>query len=266
MEKLVKKYSYGNPLSIEDAFEELLKVVGKSCFYPSTLRYRDIIYGNGVVTEKLDGTNIGFLIDQEKDLIAAISRNKRILPDLYTDNDNFGIYDYVLTNREKLIEVLGTGIHYGEWVGKGIQRGYGMSGREFVLFNTNKWMERQEELKQIPNCSLVPVLYKGTMVDGLLPYLMGRLEKNGSVFAPNYMNPEGIVIYIEALAMKFKMTFKGDFPKWKQEGKSDKRPPESPPKGFLAEESYEKMIEVINNANQKSQFFEKVEGITLNKD
>src|SRR5262249_48952948 len=104
-----------------------------------------------VITEKIDGTNaaIGFqeveesvdnaccyLIGHGLPLTAvyAQSRNRIITP----EQDNHGFARWVHDNAFALFEVLGLGLHFGEWWGSGIQRGYGLPKGEkrFSLFNT----------------------------------------------------------------------------------------------------------------------------------
>ena len=52
----------------------------------------------------------------------------------------FGFARWVETNRERLITLLGPGLHFGEWWGSGIQRGYGLTkgDKRFSLFNVER--------------------------------------------------------------------------------------------------------------------------------
>jgi hypothetical protein len=101
---------------------------------------------------------------------------------------------------------LGVGRHYGEWWGKGIQRGYNIQEKRFSLFNTQRW-----EGKELPECvSLVPVIHKGNFSSSTISLILNDLEKHGSIAAPGFMNPEGIVIYHTAANICFKKTIKDD--------------------------------------------------------
>lgn len=169
--------------------------------------YRDI-----VVTEKLDGTNAQIYIEvdcdvdspDEKYRIAAIdglsifagSRNRYIVP----GDDNFAFAKFVYDNREELIN-LGPGKHFGEWWGQGIGRKYDMKEKRFSLFNTARWGEERPAC-----CDVVPVLYAGPFDTAEIDAVMGRLRTEGSVAAPGFMNPEGIVVFHTHSGMLFKAT------------------------------------------------------------
>lgn len=133
-----------------------------------------------VITEKLDGTNaaIGIIelgpeeqatmdawrtADGRRFRVYAQSRTRIITP----LDDNFGFAAWVQKNQGALIEALGPGLHFGEWWGVGIQRGYGLTERRFSLFNTAKWTQpdfapKLEALRaQGIAVYTVPVLYTG---------------------------------------------------------------------------------------------------------
>ena len=98
-----------------------------------------------VITEKIDGTNAAIIIDVDdngKYVIAAASRNKLIT----TENDNHGFAKFVDSHKDELINGLGIGYHYGEWYGAGIQRKYGLKNKVFALFNTYRWIPKNEEI------------------------------------------------------------------------------------------------------------------------
>lgn len=111
---------------------------------------------------------------------------------------------------------LGEGTHFGEWWGSGIQRGYGLQKGEkrFSLFNTTRWMIVPFEEKgfQIPPkcCSVVPVLYQGVFDTELIDDTLMRLKETGSVAAPGFPRPEGIVIFHTAANIAFKKTCEKD--------------------------------------------------------
>jgi hypothetical protein len=169
-----------------------------------------------VVTEKIDGTNAGIHIFDvgvddmpiygclEGDLyITASSRTRFIQPG--KDYDNFGFAAWVYENSEELAK-LGTGSHFGEWWGQGIQRKYGLDERRFSLFNTGRWDE-----DTLPECChLVPVLYEGEFSTAKVNTELEALEHYGSYAAPGFMKPEGVVIYLSAARKLFKKTIKDD--------------------------------------------------------
>lgn len=188
-----------------------------------------------IVTEKIDGTNASiwlsdvtgersplFTIPAEHVIatlatengtfdVAAGSRKRFIKP----GDDNFGFAKWVHDNVDALL-ALGEGVHHGEWWGVGIQRGYGLSERRFSLFNTHRWtdafhLDNEARGKTlVPDCChVVPVVAAGTMDSA--PYLgMKCLRNSGSLAAPGYDNPEGVVIYHTAANQMFKMTFEMD--------------------------------------------------------
>lgn len=107
-----------------------------------------------VITEKIDGTNACIYIDETTNEMLVGSRTRWITP----QSDNFGFAAWVEQNKEELYK-LGPGYHYGEWWGKGIQRGYGLNERRFSLFNISRWisenpLETGYRLK-VPNCCYV---------------------------------------------------------------------------------------------------------------
>jgi hypothetical protein len=153
-----------------------------------------------VVTEKIDGTN-GQIYVKDDGTIQAGSRNRWIEP----GDDNYGFAKWVHQNHEELLK-LGPGRHYGEWWGKGIQRGYGISEKRFSLFNTSKWNN-----ETCPACcEVVPVLWTGSMDKLDVPSIMADLATTGSWASLTYMNPEGIVIYHTAGNFYLKKTFEKD--------------------------------------------------------
>jgi hypothetical protein len=159
-----------------------------------------------IVTEKIDGTNASIYIDSDGGFLTG-SRKRWITP----ESDNFGFSRWAHANREELLQ-LGPGHHYGEWWGSGCQRGYGLPKGEkrFSLFNVSRWSEND-----LPKCvSLVPVLWQGLLEEMELHYILEMLAVGGSVAAPGFMDPEGIIIYHTAAGFTFKKTLvKDDAPK-----------------------------------------------------
>jgi hypothetical protein len=188
-----------------------------------------------IVTEKIDGTNAqvcivetdGFedpdAVYQDYGLAMYVGSRKRwITP----EHDNFGFAAWCLEHANELLCGLGPGRHFGEWWGKGIQRGYGLSEKRFSLFNTVRWCEygreperivtgdpRQEKYQEVlPECcGLVPVIVRCAALDTeAVDDALDVLRVRGSYAAPGYMNPEGVVVYHVAGNVSFKKTFVGD--------------------------------------------------------
>lgn len=187
-----------------------------------------------VITEKIDGTNAQIYVadsvgEENKDVpffkvdktasgggclwIAAGSRNRWITPEA----DNYGFARWVRDNAEHLVH-LGPGRHFGEWWGNGIQRGYGLKEKRFSLFNTARWKPAPDNggiffdqtVILLPGLSVVPILSYGLFNTLIIEYLLNMLRGEGSVAAPGFMNPEGIVIWHEAARVLFKKTIIGD--------------------------------------------------------
>lgn len=167
--------------------------------FPKIARlYRDI-----VITEKIDGTNAQVVIGEDSSVRAA-SRSRFIAP----QDDNFGFARWVEENREDLLQ-LGPGRHYGEWWGNGIQRGYGLAKGEkrFSLFNVKRWADEAVR----PSCvSVVPVLYTGRFSEQAIIEALMMLESRGSVAAPGFMKPEGVIVFHTASGVLFKKTLEKD--------------------------------------------------------
>lgn len=163
-----------------------------------------------VVTEKIDGTNASVLIDDYGEIFAG-SRSRWITP----EQDNYGFARWVEENKNELL-TLGVGRHHGEWWGAGIQRTYGEKTKQFSLFNSLRWIETEGDrfdAKQevVPACcKVVPVLYRGLFDTLEIQNVLDRLRIHGSVAAPNFSNPEGIIVYHIAAGIGFKKTLDGN--------------------------------------------------------
>ncbi len=171
-----------------------------------------------IVTEKIDGTNAQVYIDwpanvdaadaslvlaeQDGLVMLAGSRTRYITPTA----DNFGFAAWVQAHADELF-ALGPGRHYGEWWGQGIQRGYGLTERRFSLFNTTRWAD---DATRPACCGVAPVLYQGMMSPKVEEGPMARLRHEGSVAAPGFMQPEGIVVFHTASGVCFKKTLGKD--------------------------------------------------------
>ena len=179
-----------------------------------------------IITEKIDGTNASicitpkvlemghtdgdkivyadqaeFIAENEQYVMRAGSRTKWITP----KDDNFGFAKWAQANAAELFK-LGEGHHFGEWWGQGIQRGYGLKEKRFSLFNVARW---DGELRPAC-CHVVPTLYKGPFLTESAEDALHDLRKGGSVAAPGFMNPEGIVVYHVAGNVGFKKTIEKD--------------------------------------------------------
>jgi len=157
------------------------------------------------ITEKIDGTNACIIIFetsahypnellgvyQDGDIeygILAQSRTTLITP----EKDNYGFAKWVQANAEQLIQDLGKGYHFGEWWGQGINRNYGLTEKRFSLFNPTKYSSI---------CYNVPLVRTLTYTEyENLDWYEGTKKEFiefGSIAAPGYMKPEGLVIYTE---------------------------------------------------------------------
>lgn len=184
-----------------------------------------------VVTEKIDGTNAQIHIvdmstpvstaesrafaDQhwlalDGDLaMLAGSRSKYLTAgrDGVKGEDNFGFAKWVQQNAAELF-TLGVGRHFGEWWGLGIQRGYGQTSKRFSLFNTHIWSDARGARPSC--CDVVPVLAQYTFCTTKIQECVERLSREGSVAAPGFMDPEGVVVFHGASGQLFKQTIKKD--------------------------------------------------------
>lgn len=161
-----------------------------------------------VVTEKIDGTNAVVHITADGQFLTG-SRTCWITP----EDDNFGFSKWAHANKDELMK-LGEGSHYGEWWGQGIQRGYGLTEKRFSLFNTSRWGEDTKP----KCCSVVPVLKIGEFTSTIVSEALEHLKMQGSVAAPGFLKPEGVIVYQIAGRIYFKKTIEKD-EEWKGKGK-----------------------------------------------
>jgi hypothetical protein len=188
------------------------------------------------ITEKIDGTNAQVWIvgwgamgpeGHEGDVarvyegiggysLYAGSRSRFLQPGKATDN--FGFAEWVRDNADELVK-LGPGRHFGEWWGHGINRGYGLSEKRFSLFNVGWWAAKEDDTVLLPGdvrtvapacCHVVPTLYRGRFCTEQVRIAMVRLRHYGSAAAPDFMRPEGVIVYHEAARQLFKATLEGD--------------------------------------------------------
>jgi hypothetical protein len=166
-----------------------------------------------VVTEKIDGCNVQVVFPEDGSATLVGSRNRWIVPGKTTDQ--FGFAQWVKDHEEELRTGLGLGKHFGEWWGAGIQRKYGLKEKRFSLFNVRRWGDDPEIRDPLATprpacCSAVPVLWKGTFDTVQIDVVLSELKRNGSVAAPGFMDPEGIVVFHTAASVLFKKTLDGD--------------------------------------------------------
>ena len=204
--------------------------------WPKTPRlFRDMI-----VTEKIDGTNAAvgiielaeaeaglgygptvpggiFRIIETRDIgdvpavryfgLYAQSRKRLITPGKTTDN--YGFAGWVEDNAADLVTDLGPGLHYGEWWGGGIQRGYGLApdDKRFSLFNVSRYGKTP---LVTPGLDIVPIVRLHTFSTVVVSHAVDELREHGSYAAPGYLFPEGVVVYHTAAGQVFKVTLEND--------------------------------------------------------
>jgi hypothetical protein len=154
-----------------------------------------------VITEKIDGTN-GIIAIGEDGEFQVGSRARWITP----ENDNAGFARWAYGNKDELMK-LGAGYHYGEWWGQGIQRGYGLKEKRFSLFNVSRWAD---DAIRPACCFVVPTLFTGIFSTMIIDVVLRGLMETGSCAAPEFMNPEGVVIFHTASGHLYKKTIERD--------------------------------------------------------
>lgn len=152
-----------------------------------------------IITEKLDGTNAQIFIGEDGSFLVG-SRTRWITP----EDDNFGFARWAYDNKDELMQ-LGTGRHFGEWWGQGIQRKYGIDRKVFSLFNVSRWADERPAC-----CDVVPTLYRGMFSQEAIYSALEDLQDNGSKAASGFMKPEGIIVYHCAAGIGFKKTLEKD--------------------------------------------------------
>ena len=160
-----------------------------------------------VVTEKIDGTNAQVVVTEDGQVLAG-SRTRLIT--LGKQTDNYGFAQWVKDHEDELRACLGVGRHFGEWWGAGINRGYRCTcmndgARRFSLFNTDRWPP-----EGVGPCSVVPVLYKGPWSDEAIKECLSNLEVFGSVAAPGFTRPEGVMVFHRASSSMYKVLLEND--------------------------------------------------------
>lgn len=151
--------------------------------FPKMVRLENLMVS---ITEKLDGTNGVIYIDSASDTFLVGSRNKWVGPG---KEDNMGFYAFCMENKETLLK-LGDGWHYGEFIGKGIQRSYGLDHKRFYLFNPPRYhyFEETEVVRK------VPMLCEKTDLKEIIFHAdLGKLDFIQSTINPDY-KMEGVVL------------------------------------------------------------------------
>ena len=151
--------------------------------------------------------------ESDKLYLFAASRNRWLTTGKQNDNHAFA---YWVKEHGAELVMLGEGRHFGEYYGKGIQRGYGLEEKRFALFNVSKWQNKglifvDEKQNYPPSCcEVVPILYDGVFCTEQINEILTHLEVQGSVAVPGFMKPEGICIYHTAAGQYFKKTIEND--------------------------------------------------------
>jgi len=161
-----------------------------------------------IITEKIDGTNGCVVITESA--VYAQSRERLLIQ----DTDPFGFALWVEQNKDALRSALGPGYHFGEWWGHKIQRSYGLTERRFSLFNVARW----KDAALPPRVFVVPTVYEGRFTSEAVTAALDRLQSGGSLAAPGFSRPEGVVIWHVAAEVGFKVTLERD-----EERKSQRR-------------------------------------------
>lgn len=214
--------------------------------FPKIARLRRPI----IVTEKIDGTNgairiepvdvdsdasagdplwqdpnlLRVVMDEEGEQAAlyAQSRRRLIAPGKSTDNHGFAAW--VRHYAAPLAAILGPGLHFGEWYGRGIQRGYGIekeeghNGKFFALFNVGRWQDKNHNdlvtFGAVPGLTTVPWLAEAsTLGAGAVDTALRLLDRSGSYATgtgPRHEPAEGVVVYHAHSNTLFKQTFEND--------------------------------------------------------
>lgn len=157
-----------------------------------------------VVTEKIDGTNACVVIGEDGKFLGAQSRRRIITP----ESDNYGFAAWAYRHGDKLAELLGPGYHYGEWWGNGIRRNYGVKDKKFYLFDALRWETAGDYFaEQVPGLGVVPIIHRGENFFETIQAAEHWLTENGSMVAPGYRRPEGMIVYHVPTRVRFKVIF-----------------------------------------------------------
>ena len=151
--------------------------------------------------------------ESDKLYLFAASRNRWLTTGKQNDNHAFA---YWAKEHGVELVMLGEGRHFGEWYGKGIQRGYGLEEKRWALFNVSKWQNKNlplvDEKQAYPPscCEVVPILYEGMFETEIIELILEGLKRSGSCASRGFMQPEGIIIYHKQGNVYFKKTIEND--------------------------------------------------------
>jgi hypothetical protein len=164
-----------------------------------------------IVTEKVDGTNAAIQIPEDDSGLFAQSRKRLITP----GDDNYGFARWVAENAVVLKDVLGYGIHFGEWYGEGIQKNpLGITGKRFMLFNVTRWAETFQDPESFAKLrsigiDLATVVYQGAFNTDAINNAVAELRDGGSQHVPGG-KAEGVIVYHTAANQLFKVLCEND--------------------------------------------------------
>lgn len=161
------------------------------------------VFGDVIITEKMDGTNACVIIEKGK-IVGTQSRKRLITP----EDDNYDFSRFVHDNEDLFLQ-LGDGRHFGEWVGLGIQKNpHAFPEKRFYLFNSLRWGEHNPPPEGL---YVVPILYRGAysleVIDKIMTHLKTTSENDG-------YKAEGCVVFFPALNAMEKHTFEYSKGKW----------------------------------------------------
>lgn len=183
--------------------------------WPSTPRFHKGL----TITEKINGTNACVRILDGK--VTAQSRKRIITP----EDDNFGFARWVYENAGALTDLLGYGVHFGEWFGEGIQKNpLGIEGKRFALFSPWKFQGTQKlDIEDSGLVEFVPVLFEGQADYNVIPNIIEGLELYGSqvngakLISRGYAQEpdrhaaaEGIIVWHRETQQKYKILLEND--------------------------------------------------------
>jgi hypothetical protein len=160
------------------------------------------LYRPVLITEKIDGTNAAIGVKPDGRVYAQ-SRKRVITP----EQDNHGFARFVAENEDEIRELLGEGLHFGEWYGPGIGKRYSLSGKQlkqFALFNVKRWAN-----EPLPTgITTVPLLYDRTFDDSIVQLCLDDLRNQGSRSGAS--RAEGLIVYFTQSNTSFKVTLEND--------------------------------------------------------
>lgn len=149
------------------------------------------------ISEKIDGTNGVIKFAGEQMFVG--SRKRWVFP----HDDNFGFALWANDNYEELLDIFGpNSTTYGEWWGRGIQRGYGLGVRNFSPF----WpISAPRTLSDGSTVETVPIIWRGDFSQVAVEMAIAQLRSYGSLAAPGFMQVEGVVVQFDHNRTRFKV-------------------------------------------------------------